>query len=311
MRKRWGLFFLTAACARACFAASVTFEPRELFRVPFGQSKDTLGAKIDAGNFIIPRDFSMDGSGHFYIYDPNKHRIVRFSPEGRYQMEFRYLVTAGQVFAHADSRENLWLMISDPAEGMFYGVYDSGGKVLRSGIFSRFNRFRLHVDDDGALHVILSSEKNPASTQTYLFDEKSLLMKKENIAQPPENHHQIRRSDHTYFIDQVPDGSKDESRHVNHITNEAHQKVAAIHGTVVHVSDRGEIYTRAGPCEIAVYDVRGSLTGKVALKGLDSACAAIRFDAYGNIYELDGIPDAAGQYNSKMPGMRVVVWERQ
>jgi len=187
-----------------CQAASVTFVPRELFRVSFGRSRDQLGARVEGGNFIIPRDFTMDGAGRFYITDINNHRIARFSSAGRYEMEFRYLPTAGQLFAHADSRENLWMIISDPVEGMFYGVYDRGGRSLRSGIFSRFNRFHLHPDDENVLHVILTSDNDPRAMQTYFFDEKDLLLKKEIVARPSETHHQVRRANHVYFIDQIP-----------------------------------------------------------------------------------------------------------
>ena len=114
----WALVLLSAAPA-----ASVTFEPQELFRVPFGTGRDALGARVEGGQFHFPRDFTMDGAGHFYIYDSGNHRVARFSPQGKFEMDFRYIQTAGQVFAHADSRQNLWLLISDPAQGMYFGVY--------------------------------------------------------------------------------------------------------------------------------------------------------------------------------------------
>ncbi len=97
-------------------------------------------------------------------------------------MGYSYSTSADQVFAHADSGLNLWLLISDPARGLYYGVYDSHGKRLREGIFSQFNHYQLHVDDNATLHIILSSTKNTTPPQTYIFDEDSLLMKKENIA---------------------------------------------------------------------------------------------------------------------------------
>jgi len=295
----------------AVYATEAAFTPRELFRIPFGKGRDTLGAHIDGGNFLFPRDFTMDGAGHFYIYDSNNHRIARFSSGGKYEMGFGYPSTARQIFAHADSRQNLWLLVSDPARGMYYGVYAPNGKRLRPGIFSQFNHFRLHPDDDYTLHVILSSEANPAFTQTFLFDEQSLLMKKENIARPPENHHQVRASEHVYFIDQVPNGSKEDAGQVNRITDDRHHGVADIRGAVIYVTAQGEVYTRMGEREIEVYGVDGSLKGKVLLEGLSSACASIRFDAAGNLYELDGIPDAAGQYDARMPGMRMMEWERR
>ncbi len=291
-------------------AAEVTFTPRELFRVPFGKDREALGAHIEGGNFLFPRDFTMDGAGHFYIYDSNNHRIARFSPGGKYEIGFGYPSTAGQIFAHSDSRQNLWLLISDPTRGMYYGIYDPHGKRVKEGIFSRFNQFRLHLDDDSTLHVILSSEKDPAAMQTYLLDEESLLMKREKIAPPPENHHQARRNDRLYFIDRVPDGSNDDSRHVNRVTDVSHRDIADIKGTVVYVTERGEVYARVGEREIAVYDVDGSLKGKVRLTGLSSACASIRFDSEGNIYELDGIPDQTDHYTYDMPGMRLIRWER-
>lgn len=314
--------------ARTAQSASLVFSPRELFRVPFGKAKPTLGARVDGGNFLFPRDFTMDGQGHFFIYDTNNHRIARFSSEGTFEMEFRYLPTAQQMFAHTDSRQNLWLLLSDPGRGMYYGVYDSQGKPLRQGLFSRYNHFRLHLDDSYTLHVILSSAKEPAAAQSFIFDEDSFLMKKENVARPPENHHQVRKSDHVYFIDQMPDGSKEDAHHMNRITDEFHRPVAAIKGTVIYVTEQGEVYTRVGTREIDVYDVKGSLKGKVVLKGLRSACASIRFDSTGNIYELDGIPEPSNatsresdpetnedaedlHYTLHMVGMRLIKWERQ
>ena len=300
--------FLTGSAA---WAASASFAPRELFRVPFGDSRERLGMRLDGGNLIIPRGFTMDASGHFYIYDVNHHRVARYSSEGRYEMELRYPVTAGQMFAHADSRENLWLLVSDPAQGLFYGVYDARGRNLRSGTFSQFNHFRLHPDDDNVLHVILSSDQNPAAVQTWFLDEKTLLLKKENVGRPPETHHQIRRRDHVYFIDEVPGRSDHHALTVNRVTDESHRGLADIQGTVVYVTGRGEVYTRISDREIRVYEPDGSFKGKVLLRGLPSACQAVRFDADGDIYELDGIPDKNGQYTAEMPGMRLMVWERR
>jgi len=253
----------------------------------------------------------MDGAGHFYIYDSNNHRIARFSSEGKYEIGFGYPATARQIFAHADAHENLWLLISDPGRGIYYGVYDPRGKTIRSGIFSRFNHYRFHVDDDSTLHVILSSDKDPAAVETYILDEDRLLMKKETIARPPENHHQVRASGHVYFIDQVPDASKDDSRHVNRVTDASHHGVADIRGSVIYVTGLGDVYTRVGEREINVYDVDGSFKGKVQLKGLSSACESIRFDSEGNLYELDGIPDKNDHYSAEMPGMRLLLWERR
>jgi hypothetical protein len=305
------LFLAFMLAGQPVLAASVSFAPRELFRVPFGTDREALASKLDGDNLLIPRDFTMDGAGHFYIYDTNNHRIARYSLRGKYEIGFNYPATAGQVFAHADSKQNLWLLISDPIRGVYYGVYDAQGKSLRSGIFSRFDHYRLHLDDDATLHVILSSSKDPATLQTYILDEPSLLMKKEKVAPPPENHHQVRRSDHVYFIDQVPDGSKEDSAHVNRVTDETHRGIADIQGTVTYVTERGDVYARVNDRDINVYDVVGSQLGKVKLAGLAAACASVRYDASGNIYELDGIPDDQGHYTAAMPGMRLVVWERQ
>jgi len=308
---RRAILFLSLLCAASLgYASSVTFTPRELFRVPFGKSRDALGARIDGGNVLIPRDFTLDETGHVYIYDSNNHRIARFSRDGKYEIGFTYPATAQQIFAHADSHENLWLLISDPERGTYYGVYDPRGQLLKSGTFLRFTHFRLHPDDDFTLHIILSSEKDRTAMQTYILDEEKLLMRRENTAPPPENHHQIRSGEHVYFIDQVPDASKEDAHHVNRVTDEAHRGIANIRGTVIYMTPEGNVYTREGDREIDVYDVDGSLKGKVILQGLPAACAAIRFDAAGNIYELDGIPDAAGQYTAQMPGMRVLQYER-
>jgi hypothetical protein len=292
-------------------AAAIEFSPKELFRVPFGNDRNTLGARIEGSNFLIPRDFTMDAAGHFYIYDSNHHRIARFSSGGAYEMGIAYPATARQVFAHADAHENLWLLISDPTRGLYYGVYDTRGKRLREGIFAQFNTFRLHVDDDYTLHVIVSSDKNPKTVQTYFFDQESLLMKKETVAPPPEDHHQVHRAGRIYFIDPVPGAGKDSSHHVVQVTDVEHRTVGSLRGDVVYVTDDGEVYTRVGEREIDVYDVKGSLKGKVILEGLAAACAAVRFDSAGNIYELDGIPDKDRQYSPSMPGMRLIFWERR
>ena len=87
--------------------------------------------------------------------------------------------------------------------------------------------------------------------------------------------------------------------------------MGSIRGTVVYVTDDGDIYTRLGEREIHIYGVDGSLKGKVVLEGLAAACAAVRFDPAGNIYELDGIPDKDNRYSEAMPGMRLILWERR
>jgi len=304
------LLVLLLAAAPA-HAASAHFAPRELFRVPFGKDGRTLGTRIEKGQFLIPRDFTMDSAGHFYIYDSNNHRIVRYSSEGVYQMNIEYPETAKQVFAHADALENLWILISDPRRGLYYGVYDTHGKALREGLFSQFNQYRLHVDDDAVLHIIVSSDKNPDKVQTYLFDQDSLLMKKENIARPPEEHHRVRHSGREFYIDPVPSAAQDDASRIQQITDAERRPVASIPGQVVYVTGEGDVYTRVGERDIRVYDVDGSLKGKVTLTGLAAACAAIRFDSAGNIFELDGIPDKANQYTSTMPGMRLIFWERR
>jgi hypothetical protein len=308
----WGFGVLVTIflAGSSSHAEKITFTPKELFRVPFGAGREALRARQEEGNFIFPRDFTMDAAGHFYVNDTNNHRIARFSMEGKYEMGFQYPMTAVQIFSHADSRENLWLLISDPIQGTYYGVYDSRGKSLRSGVFKRFDHYRLHLGDDGTLHVILSSDKNPELTQTYILDEEHLIMKKEAIARPPESHHQVRKNDHVYFVDQVPDGTREDARHVNRVTDESHRNVGDIQGTVIYITGRGEVYTRLGEREIRVYDVNGSLKGKVFLKGLGSSCASIRFDTLGNLYQLDGIPNSVDQYTSDMPGMRLMQWAR-
>jgi hypothetical protein len=286
-------------------AAGGGFAPRELFQIPFGSERGALGSRVEGGNLILPRDFTMDGAGRFYIYDLNKHRIARFSPAGKFEMAFRYLPTARQVFAHADSKENLWLLLGDPAQGIYYGIYDSRGKRLKSGVFAQFDRFRLHLDDEAVLRAILSSSKNPAAQATFLFDEERMLLRKENIAPPPATHHRLRRSERLFYIDEVPGSSAGGAHPVNRITDPSRRSVADIRGRVIYITSRGEIFTRVGECEIRVYDVGGSLTATARLGGLPSSCDALRFDSEGNLYQLDGIPG-----ENSIPGMRLIRWER-
>ena len=130
------------------------------------------------------------------------------------------------------------------------------------------------------------------------------------IAEASENHHQVRKSDRLYFMDQVPGAAHDGAHSVTRITDDAHRNVADIQGSVIYMTGLGDVYTQVGDREIRVYDVNGRLKGKVMLEGLPSACAAIRFDPSGNIFELDGIPDASGRYAADMPGMRLIEYER-
>jgi hypothetical protein len=303
------LIGLLTGLSMAGHAASALFSPRELFRIPFGEQREALGTRIESGSFQYPRDFTLDGAGRFYIYDIKKHRIARYSPNGAYQIGFAYPATAGQVFAHADSQENLWLIVSDPARGLYYGVYDAAGKRLRDGLFSQYDTFRLHVDDDSVMQVILSSSRKPA-VRTYIFHEPSLLLKRIDVAPPPENHRRLKKNDRTYFIDKLP-GASQGAPPVQRITDESRRPIADIKGDVIYITAQGEIYTRVGDCQIHVYEAGGAFKGKVALTGLPSACRAIRFDPEGNIYQLDGIPNAAQQYTPEMTGMRLVRWERR
>jgi len=306
--KRW-IFALVGCCALPLGAATLTFQPRELFRVPFGKNRDTLAARVDGGNLIIPRGFTMDQVGHFFLYDLNNHRIARFSDHGRFEMEFKYVPTARQVFAHPDGQQNLWMLVSDPERGAFYGVYSPTGKRLREGLFTKYNHFDFHVDDDGRLRVTLSAASAAVPSQAFVLDETTLLMKKLNAARPPESHHEIRKNDRVYSVDPVPGGMSG-SVPVARIRDDAHHGVADIVGTVIYTTAGGDIYTRVGPRELRVYAVDGALKGRVQLVGLPASCASIRFDAEGNIYELDGIPDADGQYGESMPGMRLLQWQR-
>jgi len=274
--------------------------PRELFHVPFGQRPETLGSQIEGSNLIIPREFTLDEVGHFYITDIVRHRIARFSSAGKYQMELRYVPTARQIFAHPDAHQNLWLLLSDPMRGFYYGVYDVHARQRRGGLFSQFNQFRLHLDDHAVLHVIASSDKNVAATASFLFDEDSLLLKKEAVGPPPLTHHEIRKNDHTYFTDPLP-GSKTGESVTTQITDESHRPISSIQGAVIYTTDQGDLYTRATACQINVYEADGTFKGSVHLTGLPSSCASIRFDTDGNIYQLDG----------DTSGMRLVQWERE
>ena len=98
---------------------------------------------------------------------------------------------------------------------------------------------------------------------------------------------------------------------MNKVTDESRRKVGQIQGTVIYITEQGDIYTRVGDCEVQVYSVDGTLKGKVSLTGLKSACTSIGFDSDGNIYQLDGIPDANAQYSPQMTGMRLILWERR
>jgi len=310
--------------------ASVRFTPRELFRIPFGDARGDVGSRVENGHLLIPRNFTIDDNGHFYIYDASHHRIARYSPDGTYEMEFHYLDTAQSVFAHVDAHENLWLLISDPSKGIFCGVYSPQGQRLKAAIFTQYNHFRLHVDDGGALHVVLSSDKNSSATQTYLLDEKTLLMKKENVGPPPENHHELRDNGRLLYVDPALDATAFTSHPMTRITDSDHRRVADIEGDVIYVTAKGEIYTKVGARQLRVYDARGALKGTVTLTGLSSSCSSLRFDADGDIYQLDGIPDIAEDdprlraaradpavdredlhYSGKMPGMRVIEWQRK
>jgi hypothetical protein len=291
-------------------AAKMKFSERELFRIPFGNEKTALGAKVEAGNFLIPRDFSRDLGGHIYINDSNKHRIVRFSPAGQYELSLEYPASAHQVFAQPDGLGNLWLLISDPTRGFYYGVYDSRGKRLREGVFIQYNHFRLHVDDARVLHVILSHSKRPSETHLFYLDQETFLLKKVKAAKPPEEHHRITHLERSYYIDPVPSDAKTDADRRTKITDDQRESEKTIKGRVVYVTDQNEIYTRVGDCQMEIYNLEGSHKGSIKLEGLPSACASARFDPEGNIYLLDGIRDASDRYSPEMPGMRLLVWVR-
>jgi hypothetical protein len=291
-------------------AAPLRFAPRELFRVPFGTQREALGTRVEDGNFQYPRDFTLDGAGRFYIYDIKKNRIARYSPQGKYEIGFAYPPTAGQIFAHADSQDNLWLLIGDPIRGLYYGIYDPHGRRLKDGLFSQYNQFRLHLNDEQILHIVAQPKSAGVAAHTYIFHEPSLLMKKINMAPPPENHRVLKKNEKMYFIDAIPSANHKGASTTQRITDESRRPIADIKGDVVYITGQGEIYTRVGDCEINVYEAGGAFKGKVMLIGLPSECRAVRFDPEGNIYQLDGIPNESHQYTPQMPGMRLLRWER-
>lgn len=302
---------LAIFCARVAPAASVEYVSRELFRIPFGNSKQELGVKVEAGNLLIPRDFSLDARGHFYVNDAHKHRIVRVSSKGAYEMGIAYPPTAEQVFAQPDGLGRLWLMISDPSRGFYYGVYDESGKRLREGVFTQFNRFRLYVDDAHILHVILSHAKKPNELIYYYLDQESLLLKKVRVAQPPQDHHQVQHLERSYYIDPVPTGEVHDSQRQMKITNEKREAVGTVRGRVIYVTDQGEIITRVDDCELDVYSIEGKRLGNLRIGALPAACAGARFDGQGNVYVLDGVPNGTGTYAADMPGLRLLIWQRR
>ncbi len=65
----------------------------------------------------------------------------------------------------------------------------------------------------------------------------------------------------------MPGGSSKDAPPVNRVTDESHHGVANIKGTVIYMTEHGEVYAREGEREINVYDVDGSFKGKVLLKG--------------------------------------------
>src|SRR5687768_15893730 len=85
MRWLWLMSSLMFLLAPSAGAARAVFEPRELFRIPFGTQREALGTAVEDGQFRFPRDFSMDPSGRFYIYDQKKHRIARYSAAGNFE----------------------------------------------------------------------------------------------------------------------------------------------------------------------------------------------------------------------------------
>lgn len=327
MTSVYQLLVVFLLCCNSLQAAEI-FVPRELFRIPFGAAKEELGSKIENDHLHIPSDFTIDGVGRFYINDIVKHRVVRYSAFGKYELAYTYPATAKQVFAHADEKGNLWLLISDPKRGVYYGVHDAQGKQLRSAIFSQFNRFRLHVGDDAYARVILSSDKN-TEEHLYRFEPDTLLMKRDPAGIPSQTHHRLQAEGGTYFIDQNPQSAK-QSEPVQTVTDESRRPVGKIEGRMVYATDAGEVYTRIGRREIRIYSVKGKLKGRVILRGLSSSVATVRFDTLGSLYQLDGIPDRTDAdlrvgdakddprtdredlyYTSNIPGMRLVAWTRE
>jgi len=305
MRLWVGLSFL----APCLFAAEASFTPRELFQIPFGTDKSSLSTRLDGGQMKIPSNFTIDAAGHFYVYDNVRHRIARFSPSGVFEIGYTYDATVQQVFAYADANRNLWLLMSEPRRGVFYGVYDPRGKSLRSATFAQFNQFRFHVGDEGLLRAILSSKEFPNRTQMFWFDQNSLMMKKDSAALPPKDHHAVRQGDAVYYVNPIPGATKNATP-VQRVTDLNQRRIADIQGTVMYTTLAGEVYTRVGEREIRVYDVQGGLKSRIVMPGLASSLNQLRFDEQGNIYQLDGIPDISGHYDSSMPGMRMIVWQR-
>jgi hypothetical protein len=289
---------------------AVSFFPEELFRVPFGAEREAVGAQSANGQFSFPKDFTVDGAGRFYIYDSLKHRIARYSPRGKFEISFAYPSTARQVFAHADADQNLWLLITEPTRGLYYGVYDSRGKRLREGVFAQYNQFRLQVDDESTLHIILSSDRPGGHMATFIFHEPSLLMKKINVPVPPETHHEVRQKDRVFYVDAIP-GAGDSTSPEYRITDQTKRDVGRIKGRVVYVTETGEIYTRTSDRELLVYDLAGSRIGRMQCGGLASSCSSLRFDSEGNLYQLDGIPNDKGEYTPEMSGVRLILWRRR
>lgn len=321
---------LTLLILPPAYAGDVRFSSAELFRIPFGAGRGELGTAIDDKGFRFPHEFTRDARGRFYINDLYKHRIVRYSAEGAYELSLTYPKTATKVFSHADEDGNIWLLVADPTKGFYYGVHDEKGKPLRSAVFSQYQQFRLSVGDDFNLRVVLSSDKKPDDEAFYQFDIDSLLLKKDPSGRPPSTHHRVRTQDGLYFIDQVTDGAKEDHERSHRVSDASGRKLGTIEGRVLYTTARGEVYTRLGARDLRVYSASGRLLTKVRLSGLSATTAFIRFNESGDLFQLDGIPDrtveevrAGGaegdprtdqedlQFSPKMTGLRMVQWHRE
>lgn len=305
-------------------AAEVRFVPEELFRIPFGPAREALGAKVENDYLVIPHEFTIDVFGRFYINDLAKHRVVRYSPAGAFEMAVTYDPSVRQVFAHADENGNLWLLLADP-KAVYYGVHSPKGKAIRSAVFSQYNRFRLHVADGGETRVLFSHDAHPAREDLYRFEAGTHLIKRDRWAAPPEGHHRVGRS----TLDRVPSASTSDADQTYRLTDPESGKQVEVQGRVVYVTSNGDIYARLGARDLRLYGPDGRSKGRLRLGGLEATGRGIRFDAQGNIYQLDGIPDRSPEdaralgfgdpradpedrrYSSEMPGLRMIRWTRR
>jgi hypothetical protein len=173
----WAVFGLIAW--RIPATAQVQFsKPTEVLSVSEGSDESALGwwcpdqAKGEEGDYVCPSDFALSTDGGFWIMDDAKHRVARYSADGRFQFAWSGASRELRPGASLEGTQDGGIVVlvkTAPGEHDYEAVtLDQFGAVTGRAAFKyqRGTDMVLQAAGNGALYVVGADSPLLVNTQT-------------------------------------------------------------------------------------------------------------------------------------------------